>query len=234
MNVRGDVTLAYRLDALEPSAPKAPLIICLHGWGMDEDWFARLLGGLGDLPANLLYLRAPSPVDKKDGKVGWSWYVYNGDAEHFVAELEQLEERLLHVVRDVEMTQNLSPTSRVLIGFSQGAYGGSFAAVRNPGVFSGLVVSGARVKDEALRDFLPQAAEQGLRVLGCHGRKDEHVDLERSKASLQSLEKAGIEVTWLEFDAGHSMGRQQVAAVADWIGQRFTSDGSRRAESPTS
>lgn len=198
-----------------------PLVLCLHGWGMDGDWFARLTQGLFGVPAIFLFPTAPREVKKEDGSVGWSWYDYDGDSDSFVRELGRLEVLLLQFVHDFEQVHGLRVPGRALVGFSQGGYGGSYVALRNPGVFRGLAISGARIKDEALGADLERAAASGMRVLACHGSRDPHVNRDRARASVDALTTAGIETRWEEFDAGHSLGRSQVRTMGGWLAELF-------------
>ncbi|MEZ4648018.1 MAG: alpha/beta hydrolase-fold protein [Candidatus Eisenbacteria bacterium] len=225
----GSLGLTYRLEppALRSTLESGdriaertmPLVLCLHGWGMDGDWFARLTQGLFDVPALFVYPTAPKPVTKDDGSAGWSWYDYDGDSASFVRELAALEVRLLEFLKQLESRYELEPTSRALVGFSQGGYGGSYIALRNPTVFRALAISGARIKDEALGPDLADAARSGFRVLACHGNRDPHVSKERARASIDALGAAGIDTRWEEFDAGHSLGRSQIRLIRDWLAE---------------
>lgn len=194
-----------------------PLVLCLHGWGMDAAWFARLLHGAMDLPATFLLPDAPRPVTRSNGAHGFSWYDYDGDAVRFSEELARLEAHLLAFLAETERRERLAPRSRALVGFSQGGYGGAYVALRNPALFRGVAVSGARIKHEALADALPAAGASGMEVLACHGRRDPHVQPERARASIDALRHAGLSVQWTEFDAGHSLGRSQVATIRAWL-----------------
>lgn len=206
-------------EALENGSidPTLPVVLCLHGWGMDGDWFARLTQGLFEVPALFVYPTAPKQVQKDDGSTGFSWYDYDGDSTSFVRELAALEVRLLEFLKQFESRHSLEPASRALVGFSQGGYGGSYVALRNPTVFRALAISGARIKDEALGPELEGAAQAGFRVLACHGNRDPHVSKERAKASIDALAAAGVETRWEEFDAGHSLGRSQIRLMRDWL-----------------
>ena len=194
-----------------------PLVLCLHGWGMDGDWFARLTQELFTLPAIFVFPTAPKEVRKDDGSVGWSWYDYDGSSVSFVAELARLESALLGFVHGFEATHGLRPVKRVLVGFSQGGYGGSYIALRNPDVFQALAISGARIKNEALLGNLEAAAALGMQVLACHGSRDPHVSRDRARASVEALARAGIDARWEEFDAGHSLGRAQIKSIRAWL-----------------
>lgn len=223
--VRGEhavsITMTWRLDGAAED-PEAPLVLCLHGMGMDEDSFALLLQGLHDRPWRFLTPRGPYPVEvRREGRIGASWYAYDGNQERFRAELHRTEAIVLGLLRDVEAREGLRPRARVLAGFSQGGYCGSWIAVRNPDLFSGLIVSGARVKTEILHDEIRAAAAAGFRALLLHGRRDNSVLPEAAERGRADLEAGGVATELRSFDAGHSLGREQVAAMAEWLEQRF-------------
>lgn len=225
MVVRGhhavSIDMAWRLDGAGED-PEAPLVLCLHGMGMDEDSFSLLLQRLHGRPWRFLTPRGPYPVEvRREGRIGASWYAYDGDQERFRAELLRTEQIVLGLLDDVEASQGLRPRARVLMGFSQGGYCGSWIAVRNPDRFAGLVVSGARVKTEFLREEIPAAAAAGFRALLLHGQRDVSVAPEAAERSRADLEAGGVSTELRHFDAGHSLGREQVAAMGEWLENRF-------------
>src|SRR5258706_5164478 len=87
--LRGElpVTLAmsWRLDGAA-SRRDAPLVLALHGMGMDEDSFALLLQKLFVLPCRFLLPRGPYPVEVRgeERRIGAAWYAYDGNQEKFV------------------------------------------------------------------------------------------------------------------------------------------------------
>jgi len=113
-----------------------------------------------------------------------------------------------------------------VLGFSQGGYCGGVLALRHPQLFAGLVVSGARVKTEVLEDDIPAAAARGFRVLLCHGRRDPTVPLAAAERGRAALTAGGVAVELQSFDAGHSLGRSQVSAIASWLAQHFAAPAS--------
>jgi phospholipase/carboxylesterase len=148
---------------------------------------------------------------------GASWYEYDGNQERFRAELLRVEADLLRLIREVESAQGLTPRRRFLLGFSQGGYCGAWSALRNPNVFSGLIVSGARVKTEFLADEMRAAAATGFRVLLCHGERDRSVAPDAASRGHDEMAAAGLDAELRTFDAGHSLGRDQVAAISEWL-----------------
>lgn len=216
------IPMHWRLDGAG-ALPESPLVVALHGQGMDEDQFALLLQGLLHLPYRFLFPRAPWPFEvRTEQRIGWSWYAYDGDQERFRSALARAEQMLLHVVRDAETTHGLRPRRRALLGFSQGGYCGAVIALRHPELFDGLVVSGARVKTEMLAGEMRAAAARGFPVLLCHGLRDVHVLHESAETSRDALAAAGVDVQLATFDAGHSIGRTQVDAIAAWLGGVLT------------
>jgi predicted esterase len=186
--------------------------------GMDEDSFADLLEPLFSLPMRFLIPRGPYPVEVRgEGRIGASWYAYDGDQERFRAELLRTESLLLDLLSSVEQAQRLRPQKRFLLGFSQGGYCGSFVALRHPEIFSGMIISGARVKWEFLRDDMKNASALGFRAILCHGTRDPSVSIEAAERSFQELRRAGVDVRLVKVDAGHSFGRTQTSEIRKWL-----------------
>ncbi len=207
----------WRVDARDDD-PGLPLVVCLHGWGMDEDFFAILLQRLADLPFRLLLPCAPFAVSGlKEGRHGASWYEYDGDQDRFLRELARTEELVIGLAKDVESHLELRPRGRYLLGFSQGGYCGSWVALRNAGFFDGMTIVGARVKTEFLADEMKRAEEIGFRSLLCHGERDASVRPEAAKRSHAGMIAAGLDVELRWFDAAHTLGRRQVSAIGEWL-----------------
>lgn len=206
----------WRLDGA--GGPRDPLVVALHGYGMDEDFFAVLLQKLFELPMRFLLPRAPHPADVGLRVAnGGSWYEYDGDQDRFRRELARVEVEILELIAEVEPAQGLDPCARFLLGFSQGGYAGSWVALRNPDVFDGMIVSGARVKTEFLEPEAAAAAARGFHVLLCHGERDRSVAPDSGRRGRDALAAAGLDVELRTFDAGHSIGRSQVAAIREWL-----------------
>jgi len=210
-------TIDWRLDGASED-PTAPLLLALHGMGMNEDGFAHLLSPLFALPMWFLVPRGPYPVESHgEGKIGASWYSYDGDQDRFRAELLRTESLLLELLSAVEGAQRLRPRQRFLLGFSQGGYCGAFLAVRHPEIFSGMIISGARVKWEFLHEEMKIAGALGFRALLCHGTRDPSVSIEAAEKSSQELSRAGVDVRLVKTDSGHSFGRSQTSEIRSWL-----------------
>ncbi len=191
---------------------------------MDEDLFALLLQKLHSLPFHFLTPRAPYPaVAPGKRRIGASWYPYDGDQERFLRELAITESALVRLLGEVEREQRLKPSARAVLGFSQGGYTGSFLALRHSNLFSGLIVSGARVKIEVLGDEIAAAARRKMQVLLCHGKKDKAVPHDAADRSARGLIEGGIDTDLRYFDAGHVIGKDQIETIRDWLAGRWHS-----------
>jgi len=218
---RVPIVIPWRLDGATED-PTSPLVLALHGQGMDQDSFARVLQRLFALPCRFLLPRAPWPFEvPSENRIGASWYPYDGDAVRFEHELARTEVMLLQLLEDVETRRELRPRRRVVLGFSQGGYCGGVIALRHTDRFHGLVVSGARVKTEILAAEMRVASARDFRVLLCHGLRDVAVLPEAAERSREALVASGIPTELHTFDTGHILGKRQVEDIGRWLAENY-------------
>lgn len=210
--------LEWRLDGAHGARSDAPLVLALHGQGMTPAFFVGLLKPLLERPIRLLTPQAPlrHPI-RGTQRTGPSWYAYDGDQERFRAELARTEELLTGFQREIEAELRIVPRARVLLGFSQGGYCGAYVALRQPLLFSAMVISGARVKVEILAREIEHAGRAGFAALLCHGQRDASVDPSAARSSHDALRAGGVRTALRTFDSGHALGREQVLVIRDWL-----------------
>lgn len=208
----------WRVDG-QADRPDAPLVLALHGWGMNEDFFALLLQKVFARPVRVLIPRAPIPAPSTPGNTrgGGSWYNYDGNQDSFRLELARVESELAQLLRETEEANDWRPSCRFLVGFSQGGYCGAWTAIRRSDLFDGMAIVGARLKAEFLEREMAVAADGGFRALLLHGERDRSVSPEAAERGRAALEAAGIDVRVLTFDAGHTLGRAQARAIGEWL-----------------
>ena len=56
-----------------------------------------------------------------------------------------------------------------------------------------------------------------FRVFGIHGTLDEGVAIEDGRAARDFMQSAGIEVTWSEFEGGHTILAEDLRAFQNWM-----------------
>lgn len=198
-----DWTLRVREAAGMPAGTPARLMLLIHGHTGDENvmWiFAQNLSKAYWMVAP----RALYPSGAEQG--GYSWSSRNAELEDR-SSFEQLRpsaESLLRFVDEYAASVNIDASTFDVMGFSQGAAMCSTLAflaperVRRVGMLAGFVPSG-------LEEWISQRPLEGKPFFVAHGTKDETIPIDRARASVELLEKAGAQVTFCEDNVGHKV-----------------------------
>ena len=210
------MALVYRERPAEGGDAEG-LLILHHGRGADE---SDLLG-LGDAldPERRLHIVTPRAPLSVPGMGGAHWYVVprvgHPDPKTFyaaVAELAALHDELW------ERT-GVAPSATVLGGFSMGTVM-SYALGLGPArpVPAGILAFSGFIPD--VEHFAPDlATRKGLRVFITHGRADPVIGVEFGRAARDALSSGGLDVEFLETEAGHQIGGDALAAARAWLEQ---------------
>ena len=181
--------------------PNPKLLLLIHGFTGDENsmWvFTR------DLPSQYWIVAPRAPYVTERG--GYSWRP-DQTSELGLPSFEELRasaEALIQLIDAYRSSAAIEADSFDVMGFSQGAAMSSLLAFLYPGrvgklgILAGFVPSGL----DALADQRPLA---GKPVFVAHGTRDETVPIERARASMRILEKAGAQVIYCEDDVGHKL-----------------------------
>jgi phospholipase/carboxylesterase len=199
----------------------AGLLVLHHGRGSDEQDLLGLAGVLD--PSRRLHVVSPRAPLRLAGSPGYHWYVVPrvGYPDHDTfhtsyAMLCALHDRLW-------ASTGIPPARTVLGGFSMGTVM-SYAAGLGPGrphpagilAFSGFVPT--------VEGWEPDlVGRAGMPVLIAHGRNDPVISVEFARRARDLLQSAGLEVDYLETDAGHYIEPAEVEQAARWIGRTVPS-----------
>ena len=104
----------------------------------------------------------------------------------------------------------------VVVGFSQGAAQAYRVAARSAGACRGVIALGGDVPPDVLT-----GTERLPPVLIGRGRSDEWYTADKLQADREALRAAGVEVTVVEFDAGHEWADAFVVEAAPWLARRL-------------
>jgi len=200
----------------------APAVVLAHGRGADEN---DLLPVARELPEELhvVSLRAPEQLGP-----GYTWYdldVPDGDLHRSQPEATDFRRSLDAVAASVEGAVDaygLDPDRVGLLGFSQGAIVAVSLLLEAPERYAWVA---------ALHGYLPAShadrspdCVRGKPVFVGAGRADEIIPDRRSEAAADRLREVGAAVTFRRYDAGHGIGRAELADVVSFVGDRV--DGS--------
>jgi len=209
--------------------PAPRLLLLIHGWTGDENsmWvFAR------DLPTHCWIIAPRAPYATQPS--GYSWrpdqteLIGNPTIDMFAAAAEALiklvdayslsagidasPERHLHRTQ-VQVRRRID-----VVGFSQGALMSSLLTflypqrIRKTGILAGFVPNG-------LDELVAKRPLEGKPFFVTHGTKDETVSIDRARASIQILERAGAHVTYCEDEVGHKVSLTCLRALKNFLAE---------------
>lgn len=209
---RTSVTLPSLVRVPQAAAGR-PLVIALHGWGMRARSFERWLQPGIDAAGHSWWIpRGILPLEVRSRKIGFAWYVFDGDQDALRASMDVARSYLVELA--AQARAHLRPSSVTLLGFSQGGYLGSYVALSRPDLFDALVCCCGRPKAEFVADL---GGARGTRVLVQVGDQDEAVSPELIAKGTDPLRDAGLDVTVQHFDAGHRVTPEMAEAAAEFV-----------------
>lgn len=200
------------------SEPGAPLVLALHGKGMNDRVFERWLRPAIDRhPISWWLPRGILPFETEPSRrVGYAWYVFDGDQAALRASMDEARSYVVAVAETARRA--LAPPRIALLGFSQGAYLASYIALARPDLFSLLVCCCGRPKAE-FADDLPKARH--LRILVQTGAKDAAVPPELVAKGVKPLVEAGLSVAESVHDSDHRLTPAMAEEAADFVAGAF-------------
>lgn len=219
------------LEQLELTTGPEPkgTIIWMHGLGADGWDFVSIVKELGlpdDLPLRFIFPHAPlRPVTLNNGQVMRAWY------DIAMMELQRLpdekgireSQRQIEVLLAREKVRGMAADKIVLAGFSQGGAIALQAGLRHAESLAGIL---------ALSTYLPladtlategAAANKAIPIFMAHGSQDTIVPLALAEASRDKLKANGYPVRWNTYPMPHSVCMEEIAAVGQWLSERFKS-----------
>ena len=199
---------------VRPSFAENPrLLVMIHGWTGDENsmWvFARRL------PSDywIIAPRAPYPAESN----GFSWRPPQASTfgRPSLETLLPSAEGLIQLIDEYTASVKLEARQFDLIGFSQGGAMVNVVGLLYPhrvckmGVLAGFLPSG-------LEDKIAKKPLAGKNVFVAHGTQDQMVPVDRARASMQELERAGAQITYCEDDVAHKLSSNCLRALESYL-----------------
>lgn len=214
-NATFNFDVPYKLLATSDEEPK-PLIVYLHGYRQNLEYFEKKCQDLLSLKAYHLFIQGPYPIyDEKQrrevAKWGRAWYLYDGNQDQFISSMEKSSNFIESVVEQVKAKANYNRVS--LLGYSMGGYLAGYFALSRPQIIQDLLVIGGRIKSELFAD----RSYPSLNVLALHGAADKSVSSRRAQQSCKELRKTGARVTYKKLDGGHKLKHLYLDTAKEWL-----------------
>ncbi|AKR42538.1 alpha/beta hydrolase [Methylophilus sp. TWE2] len=194
--------------------------IWLHGLGADGHDFEPVVQMLNLPHIKFILPHAPYlPVTLNNGYEMRAWYDIFGlqpDSPQDEAGINQMQATINNMI-EAEIARGI-PSQRILIaGFSQGGAMALHTATRFDQPLAGVL---------ALSTYLPlknqlkekqHPANKHLPIWMAHGRHDTVITLATAQSSKQTLEAAGYEVEWHEYEMPHSVCEEEINDIRDFL-----------------
>lgn len=205
-----------------------PLVVGLHGGGGTPEKMIDLWDQISN--RNFIYAvpQAPYPFVHNQDLI-YDWAMWPSQDEALIQKATVLTEKYIQdAVQEITTLYNIRET--YLMGFSQGAIFTYIIGIKHHHLFDGLIcLSGpgllSPLKNPFVhsmgagwlaKDFIKDAKH--LRVMITHGKNDQAANYELGLQSKQILENHGYEVTFYDFDGGHTYPPAPILdSIAQWV-----------------
>ncbi|HUS84067.1 MAG TPA: hypothetical protein VMX56_02900 [Anaerolineales bacterium] len=191
-----------------------PLVVGLAGGGGNPEDLITLWDHFPDRSFIYAVPQAPYPM-LDDGELGFDWFMWPTGDDKLISKATELSEKyIVKVVQDLTSLHDINDV--YLLGFSQGAILAYLSGIKHHHVFKGIIcLSGPALLAPLVNPFtgsfnptwlterLIQDAGE-LRVFITHGKDDHPVPYEMGIRSRDILMKHGYDVTFRDFNGGHS------------------------------
>lgn len=213
------------VSTLDDQQTGGTAVVLLHGWGADGDDLVPLARELVGPKLRFIVPAAPLP-HPYGGKMWWALdldrrrqLVARGQEGELPKEIppglapaRAKVQALLKRVRE-----RYKPDVLVVAGFSQGGMlSTDVALAADPPVDKFISLSGTFIAEPVWRDRLKQLKRKPAALL-THGREDALLPFAASERLQKLLDDAGLAVTWVPFDGGHSIPPEVISRVRAFL-----------------
>ncbi len=200
-----------------------PTILTLHGRGANA---IDLLGLAPHLAGGRFLVICPQgPVQTPigPGMVGYGWHPsvpgQPPDMNAILAARQQLRDFL----QAAEARYSIDRNKLLVLGFSQGGVMAYTMALSEPRRFAALMALSTWLPEEMLEQVDDRTALQQLPTLIQHGSRDELVEVDRARRSVEMLREQRVPLTYREYEMGHEINSQSLTDLVQWLQDKVLS-----------
>jgi phospholipase/carboxylesterase len=205
----------WTLRIRESTHPSPRLMLLIHGFTGDENsmWvFGR------DLIPRYWIVAPRAPYVGEPSGYSWRSPQFENMNRLSLDLLRDSAEGLIRLVDEYSASAQVDATVFDVMGFSQGGAMSSLLAflypqrIRKVGILAGFVPGG-------LEELVSQRPLEGKPFFVAHGTKDETVPIDQARASIETLEQAGAQVTYCEDEVGHKVSVTCLRSLKTFFGE---------------
>ena len=208
---------------------KYTLLIGLHGGGGNAKNFITVWDSLNNTDFICAVPQAPYPwlLDKE---IGYDWALWPSGNNKFITRASDLIAKYISDLT-VFLKNQYSVGDVYLFGFSQGAIFTYISGMKKHNIYKGLIIfSGPGLLEPLVSPFTGESNDNwleedyiksanNLRIFIAHGKDDKRAKFELGIKSQSVLSNYGYDVTFHEFNGGHSIDNEILENVIEWLKQ---------------
>ena len=188
-----------------------PTILALHGRGSNEQ---DLIGLASHLPEHLLWVSPRAPLTL--GPDSYEWYrvkvIGRPDPEQVASALETID----HFIDELLPAYPIDPQKLFLLGFSQGSLLSLCYALTHPSRVAGVIAQSGYIPSHISLE-IDEANVKNKPFILTHGVQDTMIPIEWARASRDRLQTLGVDLTYQEFQMGHSVSMDLLEVISTWL-----------------
>lgn len=188
-----------------------PTILALHGRGSNEE---DLLGLAPHLPEGLLWISPRAPLLLGPGSYEWYRVRMIGmpDPEQVMAALDTID----HFIGEILSAYPIDPRKLFVFGFSQGSMLSMCYTLSRPARVSGVIAHSGYIPT-GMDLQIDEEGVKGKSFLLTHGQQDTVIPIEWGRASRDRLQELGVDLSYHEFQMGHSVSMESLGVIYSWL-----------------
>ena len=202
----------YLLRAPEARDSQTPLVVTLHGFGMNPEIMLELTARLFDSEPVIVALQGPYPffLPPPDRHVGYGWIT----SRHSAESVRLHHEMVSHVLEEAGGRLGIEPARRVLVGFSQSVGLNYRFAATFPETVRGVIgICGGLPGDWETGAYHAVRAS----VLHIARRGDEYYAPDVTEKYAARLRQRAADVEFHLLEGGHQMPSGGKRVVGPWL-----------------
>jgi phospholipase/carboxylesterase len=198
------------------SGVRYPTILAIHGRGSNEE---DLIGLAPHLPQGLLWISPRAPLLL--GPNSYEWYrvrvVGRPDPEQVASALETID----RFIDESLSVYPIDPQRLFLMGFSQGSLLAMCDALTNAARVAGVIAQSGYIPSHINLE-IDETAIKNKPFLLTHGEQDTMIPVEWARASRDRLQQLGVDLTYQEFQMGHTVSMDSLEVISKWLEKQLT------------
>jgi phospholipase/carboxylesterase len=200
-----------------------PTILTLHGRG------ANALDLLGLAPylcnGKFLMICPQGPLETPIGPdaFGYAWYPMSMGGPPDIGAILSSRQMLQQFLDSCLQRYPVDAKKLVVLGFSQGGVMAYSLALSSPERFAGMAVLSSWLPKELIPKLSVKEGVQSLPTMMQHGTRDQLIELQRARDSVEQLRTLRVPLTYREYDMGHEITPRGLTDLSAWLEEKVLS-----------